>query len=879
MGVCVDAERPRRRKNSINGKVGMTHSNGAGISHRKRSCGTSFRPQLPAAAILTVVLWGFNTVVLAGGLDGAFFFNIPAQPMDKALLKFGAQAHVQLSVSLDPIEARVRTRNLHGHYTGKQALHLLLAGTDLRYSVHGRTVDIRQARPALAVPATGESERSRLSQHSTVRSKPSQMPSPSSNDPPTTTGGKDTSLLREIIVTAQKYSQRAFDVPISLQVVSGQELAQYGITDLSSLQYDVPGLYMDNTGTQRAVFLRGVGNYLGNGSMVGQYIDEADITAQGSQGGTLGYDTGTNGLYDLDRVEVLKGPQGTLYGDGSMGGVIRYITNRPALDRFQASEDVSASFTESGAPSQDIEAMLNTPLVQDTLGLRIAGIFQHNGGWVDEPAANLDDINGENLADVRAEILWQPTPRLAVNGMQTVHRDTSGIGAGEDAGGSITPLFGTTFVPNMADNSTLSNLTVTYDFDVARLLSSTTYSGGEQNIYEQAPVESIPGSPIYWILEPYFHVDNSDASEELRLVHTGEGSWQWSVGGFYKAYREYLAFPGEYLGVAGQTLAEASEVQGEDAADSSRSWAGFADTSYKPFRRLTLGAGVRYFKDRETQWTVTDGSILPNSASLGPNVLTPFSPETFKSTDPRFYLQYQVTSHVSTYATASKGFRSGGPNQLPSEPPYQPESLWSYDLGVKIRYPEEGIRADVDVFDMNYSNFVSFTYVPPQTQLIEDANIGKARIRGVDADLTWRPVEQWTLGLNTEVLHSEFLTASVISGYAPGNRLPFAPAYSFTGSIDRDFHFAGRPGDAEVYYYEISRVQFRLAGVPLYQSDVLRFLSARADIQWTDSVALGVFAHNLLNDRGNVTPLWWSGDSTRPRPRTVGVEIKANFGG
>src|SRR6185312_3147603 len=145
---------------------------------------------------------------------------------------------------------------------------------------------------------------------------------------------------------------------------------------------DVPGLYMNSTGTSHAIYLRGVGNTVGNGSMVGQYIDDADVTAETVYGSNT---SGDGGLYDLSRVEVLKGPQGTLYGDGSMGGVIRYITNRPVLDQFQTSTDVAALFTESGAPSQRLQAMLNSPLVAGTLGVRLAGLFEHDGGWVDEP--------------------------------------------------------------------------------------------------------------------------------------------------------------------------------------------------------------------------------------------------------------------------------------------------------------------------------------------------------------------------------------------------------------------------------------------------------------------------------------------------------------
>ena len=518
--------------------------------------------------------------------------------------------------------------------------------------------------------------------------------------------------------------------------------------------------------------------------------------------------------------------------------------------------------------------MLNTPLINGTLGLRLAGMFEHDGGWVDEPAANLKNINGGNLADVRAEALWQPTASFNVNAMEIVHRHTSGLGAGEDANGNVTPLFDTTYTPNVADNSNLSNITITYRFAAARLLSSSTYFTGEQTTYDNYAIETVPDYPTYWLLQPYLRVNNEDFSQELRLVRTGGGPWQWTVGGFYKDYREAFTYPGEYFGVAGSSLATAFTLNGEEDRPSSSSWAGFADTSYQLFERLTLGAGVRYFKDRETDASTAEFGYLSTSSTRS-NVPNPFSAATFTSTDPRFYVQYGVTPHINTYVSASKGFRSGGFNTPPA-PNYAPEVLWSYDLGTKIEFPERGLRANVDLFDMIYSNYVSETYIPPNYLV---ANVGKGSIQGVDADLTWRPANQWTLNLSTEILRTEFLTASAISGYVAGERLPYAPTYSFTASVARKFRWNDKPGDVELYYYEISRVQFRSAGVPLFQSDVLRFLNARADIHWNDDLTLGLFAHNLFDDRGYETPLYYFGSTVRPRPRTFGVEFDMSFGG
>ena len=189
----------------------------------------------------------------------------------------------------------------------------------------------------------------------------------------------ETYSLAEVIVTAQKIRQREFDVPISLVVISSQELQQRQITGLEDLQFAVPGLTVQGGGVQRRINLRGVSNTFGNGAVVGEYMDDADMTA-GASGASGGLGILDMDAYDLERVEVLRGPQGTLFGVGAVGGVIRYITNKPMLDRFQMNADVAALFTQYGAPGQRIEAMVNTPVVPGTLGLRFAGKFDHQGG-------------------------------------------------------------------------------------------------------------------------------------------------------------------------------------------------------------------------------------------------------------------------------------------------------------------------------------------------------------------------------------------------------------------------------------------------------------------------------------------------------------------
>lgn len=806
---------------------------------------------------LVIVTFSLATSpALAGDLDKVFLFDIQAQSLDKALLQFGAQAHVQLSFAWNLSTARLRRYKLKGRYTGKDALAEILKGSRLSYVALGHTLEIvpqGTRDPSHGTPAREPSNAQHL-RDSTASNRPMHP----GLDPPVTDlqsqKAKPLGALGEIIVTAQKYSQRALDVPISLQVVTAQELDRHSISTLSDLQYDVPGMYVSGTGVYHTVYIRGIANAQGTGALVGEYIDDADATAEGVSG-VEGFGAGDYGIYDLDRVEVLRGPQGTLYGDGSLGGVIRYITNRPRLDRFQMSADVAALFTQYGAPSQHIETMLNAPLVPGTLGLRFAGQFEHDGGWIDEPVANLKNTNDSNITDVRAEARWAPTTQLTVDATQILHRANYGLGLGEDSSGNITPLFGLTAVPNGTDNSNLSNITLNADIASERLISSTTYFNDEQVLHN--PFLTVEGlKQPTWITGTFGPVATKDFSQELRLVHPGGDLWQWTVGAFYKNFRD-AGLDQTYVGRPGPLSAASFSAFSQQ--DQSNSLAGFADSNVTLAKRLIAGAGVRYYRDRESNQET--GSSLQTA--------------TFTSTDPRVYVQYRVTSNVNTYASASKGFRSGGFN-VPPESPYGPESLWTYDLGTKLSLPASGVRADLDLFYSDYSNFVVAGLFPPN---FESVNGGKARVKGADVDAMWRVLSDWRLSVAAEVENSEFVSVEGLdTGFAVGDRLPYTPRYSFTASVERDTYWNGKPGYLELYYSQISRLQYRVAGRPLDESDVIRFLNFHAGVDWNNGLNLAVFAHNLLNDRGLLNPLaHLENYSARPRPRTFGVEFKVNF--
>jgi outer membrane receptor protein involved in Fe transport len=521
--------------------------------------------------------------------------------------------------------------------------------------------------------------------------------------------------LQEIVVTAQKREEKLKDVPISIVAVSAEELADRQITSLEDLPYAVPDLSYASAGNSHYLEIRGISDIVGASSLIGIYIDDADVTLGGSA--TIQLNPVT---YDLDRVEVLRGPQGTLYGDGSAGGTIRFITKNPKLDGFAFDANVAAMFTQDGGPSHRINAMVNVPLIDNELALRVAGTFEHDGGWINEPAANLDNINAQDLTNVRVKGLWQPNTQLSVSAMAIINRDERGMDFSDaNSPGNFTQVFGLTTAPKVKNDYDVYNLTIAYDFPGARFSNAVGY------VHEDAPQWGVPAffqttpnnapGTLYDYYVALQDIRDTLLTDEMRLSSTGSGPWNWTLGGFYRQYTDSVDAPVNYYGLPGPASDPLPPSYASSIETHARSWSLFGDTSYRLWDRLTLGAGVRAFRD--TQHFDDFEALTTQSGD-------------FHSVDPRFYAQFKVNTDVNVYASAAKGFRSGGFNSF-SQPSYDPEDVWTYELGIKSSFMGDRISLDADVFWSNYTNYQTFAPLPGLELVSAIQNVGHARIKGV----------------------------------------------------------------------------------------------------------------------------------------------------
>ncbi len=851
----------------------------------------------PALSLLLAVLAAASSFPVsafaapAEARSPTYKLDIPAQDLNDALQALALISRHRLLYSSKLVDGK-RSSTVKGELTTEEAIRQLLVGTGLKYEItpDGLVMIWGQNGSADGMSTSGAqgagdraTQMARVGAHSDVSaghdgaSGTAQAAAMAQEQ-----GGAEGSATKveEIVVTAQKRAERLIDVPISMVALTADDLRKRKVTSIDDLAQVAPGVALTGNGSQlRAIYIRGVGNVYGSSNLTGIYLDEATTT---SPYPARQLDLRT---YDLERIEVLRGPQGTLYGEGAVGGTIRFITRNPELDRFAMKADVAGFFVEDGAPGQQIESMVNVPLVRDKLGVRLAASYEHGGGWIDQPAAGKKDINDQDLVDIRLKGLWQPSPQLVVNAMAVISRKDAPPNYGEDADGNFTQFFNQATTPDTESDYDLYNLTLSYDFSSVRVLSTSSYVDQKvvfEHTGQRAVTSFSPGSRERHTLYDRYVPGGRVFTEELRLTSNGSGRWQWTIGAFYQDIYKHDYIPGYYSGVVG---APGSPLPGPFtylSITQSRSDAAFGDVSYQLTDRITLGSGLRYFRD--------DQDYVLGTGVLDPPPLGPQQTARFHALNPRFYAQYKVSAGVNTYVSASKGFRSGGINNL-NQPNYDPESVWTYELGTKMSLAEGRLTGDAAVFYTDYQGYQINGIVATssgQTFGIV-SNAGDARIRGIELALTWHPSQSWSLGLNGDYLDAKFvevntlpnpLTGLPTSGYIVGDSIGAIPPYQLAVFAQRDFSLNDRRGFARLDYSQQGRMTYRSRNTgPLAfaESDIINMLNLNVGLQWNDRLSLGLFGQNLLDDRGFTSAFWLLQNGGRSRPRSYGIQFGVDF--
>ena len=698
-------------------------------------------------------------------------------------------------------------------------------------------------------------------------------------------------VVKEVIVTANKREENLRDVPQSVTALSGADLEAQRAFAFEDYVPRVPGMNLISSQPGRTrLSLRGI-NAGGVSATIGTYVDE---TPYGSvtglaNGAVLAPDLDT---FDMKRIEVLRGPQGTLYGASSLGGLLKFVTNAPDTSGFAGRVELNGEDTKSGQAGGSVKGMVNIPL-GDKFAVRANAYSAYQGGFIDDPRRGERDVNSTHLSGGRISLLAQPIEPLSIR-LSAVAQDISSRGSSTQDVNRLTldTLYGdltqsrTFSVPSKVTYR-IYNGTVNYDFGFANLVSATSYATLNQRVNEDATgqlgalVSSIFRQPLGVGVLSY--LEQQKFTQEVRLASASNEKLEWQVGGFYTKEENVLdqSLNGLSIPNAPQIAPGVGGLQLVRLTSKYREYAGFADVTWHFTDQFSVEAGGRYSHNKQDALQRSSGPLAgPASAFPGRSSEDVF---TFAVAP-----KYKLSESATVYARLSKGYRPGGPNALnplvPAAVPrtFKSDSILNYEVGVKGDAFERSVVYEVSAFYIDWSNVQLLANVGG---FGVNTNGGSAESAGVEGSVTWAVTPELTLSANGAYIDAQLKedTGPLLGGH-DGDRLPYSSPIS--GALSAEYR---HPISEEMDV--VGGVSLRFTGrrrsdfngtvgqtsLPSYQ-----ILDLHGGIDFKQFRA-ELYAKNLTDDRGILS---LSGIGATPnggvqagviRPRTFGVSLSASY--
>lgn len=811
-------------------------------------------------AALTGWLWTMQALADVGQK-----LQIPAGPLVAALEALQKQSNLELVYRADQLSA-YRTAGVTGTYTPQEAVRIILRGTplEIRTDPSGAMIIV------VPTPVPGKKDRP-------VTPQASETPAPP---------------LEEIVVTAQKRSENILSVPASVAFVSAETLEAQHATQLQDYAANVAGLQVDSQGTpgQTTITLRGIAP-LGSGSAVGTYINDAPVGSSSLYSFSNLFQLDLL-PYDLKGIEVLRGPQGTLYGASTMGGLVKYVLRGPDSESFHAAVGGDILGIQGGSGvGGGLRGSLNIPLIQGVLAVRASGFHESTPGYVDDPVRNERNINGVRQDGGRFALGWTPTDSLQVSLEALFQRTTA------DGDASVTldptgtrPILGdlTTNLPvaqPFQQTTQFAKAALEWTLPVFTLTSVASYSDTRnRQVQDASPAfvslfPAVTGAP--GIAPQLLDIRLHKYTEELRLASAADQRIQWMIGGFatYEDVSNQQAV--QALGLDGQPNV-LNPLLTASLPTRYREEAGFANLTLPIVGGWSVGPGVRFSHNSQDYTQITGGLFSPGDPLVGAssqNVVT-YSVST----------KYEFSPATMLYGRVASGYQPGGPNvALAGVPPtVEASTITNYEVGFKGQTWEDRLMLDVALFRMNWKKIQTTASTQSGIQYL--VNGGQARSQGLEVSANLRPTRAFSLTSSLAFTDAVFTTGFPSLGTVPDQRLPAVPRFSaslvpqyqmefpggWDGQLGATLRFVGsRP--AYVFVAPAPPVTFD------EKSYFVLDLSARAQHgDWR----LGLFAKNLLDRR---TYLSESGspdaliggivqvNGAVLQPRTVGFSIDRLF--
>jgi iron complex outermembrane receptor protein len=604
--------------------------------------------------------------------------------------------------------------------------------------------------------------------------------------------------VQQVMVTAQKRAQTTIDVAQSLSVITGETLEREQATTFADYLKLVPSLQLvQSTPGEGRLVLRGLDTG-GVASTVAVYIDETPFGSSSGlvNGAVLAGDFDT---FDMARVEVLRGPQGALYGASSLGGLLKFVTNAPDTSGFQMRARAGAASVDGGGVSYRSNLMVNAP-ISDTLAFRASGSYTREPGFIDSIGTagsdHAEDINKSRNYGGRASLLYTPSKDLSVRVSavaQNIEVDASS--AVESDPVTLETLYGrqtqSQFVPQSHNvNYRVYNATVNWNMGWASLTSSTSSSTQKQTFRDDVTynlsglVEGAFGTPNELYLGQ--NTNLKKFTQELRLSSNQSGMFDWLAGLYYT--NEDGLVKQRYVAVEPGTLTPITSLPllADVSLDSKyKEYAAFANTTVHFGPQYDLDIGARYSHNRQDAVQGNDGALVGGAATNYANS----SEHVFTyALAPKF----KIDDRNSLYARAAKGFRPGGPNVLPPNPPagtpatYQSDTVMSYEVGYKSLSKDGKLSFDVSAFHIKWKDIQLLAVV---NGFGVNTNGVGATSNGVELSATLRPVQGLRLSANGSYNKATLDgSTSPIVGGVEGDRLPFSP--KLTVSLMADYRWS-----------------------------------------------------------------------------------------
>lgn len=648
----------------------------------------------------------------------------------------------------------------------------------------------------------------------------------------------------DIVVTARKRGEeRLQDIPASISAIGGVALEKQGITNFEAFAYKVPGLTFTDQGPGlKRYTLRGIQS--AGQEQVAVYYDEVPVPGIQSSTGDSGSQIGDLQIYDMERIEVLKGPQSTTFGANSQTGAVRFIMRKPNLGQVEGSVKAGLSTVAHGDQGGNIYGMVNVPIVNDQLALRVVGYYDRTPGYVDNVRLNDENINSSDTYGVRGMLRYQPTNAITLDAMAWYQkRNTHGASeyhpfdSFRERGNPADPGY-LDRIPAFArfqtgeynagfyvqtprpDTQEIYSLTLTADLDFATLtVAGSIYKRNYQYYRDNSfSIISLNGGPAgatclngATCLRPDLFPELTDQTQDMnqktveaRLNSSGTGPFQWVAGVFYRdrqsGFRSYSPMvdangapivattpptgfsvaPG--AGIAGCNPCGFARVNTRSVKEK----AVFAEATYKLTDWVELMGGLRWFQATQADF----GRTLFQSPLIGSTLPVPYDRDfTESKVIKRAQISFKPTQDVSVYLLASQGFRLGGTNQaatLAVPEGYQSDSIWNYEVGLKSSWFDRKLTVNLAAYRVDWSNLqVSGRDITGAFGFI--GNAGSARIEGLELEVSARPSPalEFNAGLNwlpKRELTEDQITSTFSAPGRKGDKIPRIPALTLNFS-------------------------------------------------------------------------------------------------